>query len=255
MKDICEEAIVQARATIEYPVYQEGQNTTCNMWSWIILFRLRLAGLGDRVQLLDVRCQKCTNLRSNHRWSELEMSVSCIQSPCKPSHQVQGPHSDIECKRVLFLDSMHVYGHQNTASRTGTRLKRRHCVTPLFCCVIRRITPVTVSLYAALSKEATVMVSVLKVHTAANVVTMYERILFALQNAHFLINSPWCGCMVLQGRLQNMSKDVSYGKGFISCMPFSVWFSETHWLYIRMTEIGIWPVRRTITRYENLHSW
>lgn len=69
--------------------------------------------------------------------------------------------------------------------RTGTRLKRWHCASSVSNFVVQ-CTRVTIFLCAALSKEATVMVDVLTVHAAANIVTMYEWILGALQTTHFL---------------------------------------------------------------------
>lgn len=64
---------------------------------------------------------------------KLEMSVPCTQWLPKPSQQVKGPYADIKCKQVMngFLGAFrHVYGHQNTACRTLSHLKR-HCVTSL----------------------------------------------------------------------------------------------------------------------------
>ncbi|GFX39567.1 hypothetical protein TNCV_2103131 [Trichonephila clavipes] len=56
------------------------------------------------------------------------------------------------CKAPMSI-SKHVYGHQNTARRTETRLKKRHCTTPVLSFVVR-YTRIAVSLYAALSRES-----------------------------------------------------------------------------------------------------
>ncbi|KAF8792930.1 hypothetical protein HNY73_004468 [Argiope bruennichi] len=67
---------------------------------------------------------------------------------------------DIECKQTicgLLGASRHVYGHQNSVRRTGTRLKRRHCTSPVSTFVVRG-TKVTISLYVALSSENEIMV-------------------------------------------------------------------------------------------------
>ena len=99
------------------------------------------------------------------------MCVSYTQWLPKSSHQVKGPHVDIECKQVtygLFGASRHVYGHHNAACRTGTRLKRRHCAIPVSSCVVRR-TRVVAFLFGAFSREAEVLVAQLSDHAAANV--------------------------------------------------------------------------------------
>ncbi|GFV74412.1 hypothetical protein TNCV_5128541 [Trichonephila clavipes] len=61
-----------------------------------------------------------------------------------------------------------LYGYQNTARRIETRLKKRHCDTLVSSFVIRPTRPT----YAALSRGAEVMVTVLTVHAAANVITI-----------------------------------------------------------------------------------
>ncbi|GFW15368.1 hypothetical protein TNCV_3740721 [Trichonephila clavipes] len=105
-----------------------------------------------------------------HR-SELETCASCTQWLPKPSHLLQGHYAEIEFKHAtsnLLGSTKHVYDHQNTACRTGTRLKK-HCTTHVSSFVIR-CTIVSVLLYAVLSKEAEVMVTVLTVQAAINVV-------------------------------------------------------------------------------------
>ncbi|GFW15443.1 hypothetical protein TNCV_4655831 [Trichonephila clavipes] len=53
----------------------------------------------------------------------------------------------------FFGVSRHVHGHQNTACRAGTHLKRRHCATPESSFIVRS-TRVTVSLFSALLRDA-----------------------------------------------------------------------------------------------------
>ncbi|GFU56689.1 hypothetical protein TNCV_1822231 [Trichonephila clavipes] len=51
-----------------------------------------------------------------------------------------GLYDNIECKQEtsgLLGYSRHLYGHQNTARKTGTHLKRRHWTIPVSCFVIR----------------------------------------------------------------------------------------------------------------------
>ncbi|GFT23412.1 hypothetical protein TNCV_2016731 [Trichonephila clavipes] len=104
---------------------------------------------------------------------------------------------------------------------TGTCLKRRHCAAPVSSFVVQRIR-VAVSLYAALSSEAEVVATILSGHAAPDVFSPFVRILGMLQtshhssgywacckHAHFQTNGPRCGCILLQGRLHNMS--VLYG--------------------------------------------
>ncbi|KFM68315.1 hypothetical protein X975_19810, partial [Stegodyphus mimosarum] len=70
--------------------------------------RWNLAGIEDRAQPLDVKCQNCTNLHSYYRQSELEICMSCT-SGC--ANQVQGPYTDIKCKQVTC--SLNTCSHQN----------------------------------------------------------------------------------------------------------------------------------------------
>ena len=84
------------------------------------------------------------------------MHVSCNQYLFEPSHQMQDPFTDIEWKQAtcsLHKDSRYMSGHQNTASRAGTREKRLHCNIPALSFVVR-FSRVAVSLHAALSREA-----------------------------------------------------------------------------------------------------
>ena len=64
--------------------------------------------------------------------------------------------------------SRHAYGYQNTARRSRTLLKRRCCAIPISSFVVRR-TRVAVSLYAALSRKAEIMIDELTGHAAENV--------------------------------------------------------------------------------------
>ncbi|GFV00129.1 hypothetical protein TNCV_4058001 [Trichonephila clavipes] len=67
----------------------------------------------------------------------------------------------------LLGASRHVHGYQNTANRARSHLKSRHCATPVFIFVIRRLR-VAASLYAALSRDAEVMSAMLTVDSAAS---------------------------------------------------------------------------------------
>ncbi|GFV13121.1 hypothetical protein TNCV_4070611 [Trichonephila clavipes] len=81
-------------------------------------------------------------------------------------------------------NSRYVFGNRNTLRRTGTRLQRRHCATTVSSLVIQS-TIVAISLCGELSWEAEVMATLLLVHTAANVVASYERLLGILQTCRF----------------------------------------------------------------------
>lgn len=131
------------RETIEYPVYRERSEhdiqhvvLRCFAGRWL------LTCLEDRAQPMNVRCLKCTDLHSNYFPSELEMCVSYTQCLPKSSYQVQCPYAGIECNqptRVLLETSRHVYGHQNTAQRAVTPLKKRHCVRIKLCRPVHKI--------------------------------------------------------------------------------------------------------------------
>ena len=128
----------------------------------------------------------------------------------------------------LLGASRHLYGHQNTAHRKWTRLKRRHCAIPVYNFVARH-TRLANSLYAALSKEADVMVAKLTGHASANVDILYKQKLGVLMIcAHFLTNDPWCGYTVFQGWPHNtyiISLGVTHGR-ILRTMPFSMNFSN-----------------------------
>ena len=106
------------------------------------------------------------------------MAIQTITSSCRVFSGY------IECKEVmcsLLRASIHVYGHQNTACRTGT-LKRQHCAIPASSSV-NRCTIVLVSLYTALLREAKVMVGELTGYAIGNVNTQYEWKLNILQTS------------------------------------------------------------------------
>ncbi|GFW14305.1 hypothetical protein TNCV_1365601 [Trichonephila clavipes] len=79
------------------------------------------------------------------------------------------------------LHTAHINGDQNIALRTGTRLKRRHCTAPISNFVVLH-TRVAIPLYAALSVEAEVMVTVKTADAAASFISSYEQILGMLQS-------------------------------------------------------------------------
>ncbi|GFX42139.1 hypothetical protein TNCV_2135541 [Trichonephila clavipes] len=70
----------------------------------------------------------------------------------------------------------HVYGHQNTVHKTGTRLKRRHCA-PLLYPILSFGEPELPFLSVAFSRKAEVMATLLTFHAAAIVIAPYEWIL------------------------------------------------------------------------------
>ncbi|GFX31482.1 hypothetical protein TNCV_433231 [Trichonephila clavipes] len=115
-----------ARVTTESPVYRErSEHDVQYMILHYLVGRWYLAGLEERAQPLDVRYQKCTDLRSNYHRSELEMCVLCTLRQTKPTYQMQASNANIELKQVtssLLGDLSIRYGHQNIARRTGTRL-------------------------------------------------------------------------------------------------------------------------------------
>ncbi|GFT40064.1 hypothetical protein TNCV_2170851 [Trichonephila clavipes] len=99
---------MQARATIEHSTYRGRlEHNVKRVVLHNIVARACLAGFDDRVQPLNMK----------------------------------GLYIDIECKQAtsyLLEASRHVYGHQDTVRRTGTRLKRRHWVTYVSSFVVRR---------------------------------------------------------------------------------------------------------------------
>ena len=120
---------------------------------------------------------------------------------------VQNPYADIECKQRTCERnevSRHVHGHKNAAPRIRTRLKGRHCDIFVPSFVVQR-TRITVSLYAALSIGAEVMVTKLTDHTVSNVDPPFKRKMGVLQTCLFLTNGPWCCFTVFQGWLHNIS--------------------------------------------------
>ncbi|GFS89967.1 hypothetical protein TNCV_506971 [Trichonephila clavipes] len=115
------------------------------------------------------------------------MCVLCTQWYSKSLLQVQDLCADIEFKQTTsgFLGaSRHVYSHQNTAGRSGRRLKRQHCGTPVSRFVVQRIR-VSMSLFAVLSRENEVITTLLTVHVANYAVAPYKRILGVLQTCTF----------------------------------------------------------------------
>ncbi|GFX38976.1 hypothetical protein TNCV_5055171 [Trichonephila clavipes] len=80
-------------------------------------------------------------------------------------------------EKHLLRSFRYIYSHQNTAHRTRTSLRLgRDCVSPISSFIIQH-TQVAISLFAEISIKAKVMVIMLTVHTAANVVLPYKRIL------------------------------------------------------------------------------
>ncbi|GFT25791.1 hypothetical protein TNCV_1517691 [Trichonephila clavipes] len=107
------------------------------------------------------------------------MCVSCTQWQLNPSHQVQCPYADIECKQVtrtLIEASRHIYGLPNIACRPRIYLKRRYCATSVSSYVGQRARA-AVCLNAALSKGPEVMVATLTILALANFIAQYRRIL------------------------------------------------------------------------------
>ncbi|GFX06209.1 hypothetical protein TNCV_642541 [Trichonephila clavipes] len=96
------------------------------------------------------------------------------------------PISKANRRRVVLGAFRHIHGHQNTARRNGTRLKRRHWAAPTPNFVVLR-TRIAISLYAALSMQAEVMVTtLLQMSCRAN---GYRA---CFKHAPFLTNGPWC---------------------------------------------------------------
>ena len=101
--------------------------------------------------------------------------------------QMQDPYANIESNQAIcgvLGACRHVYDRQNSARKTRTRLKRRHCVIPVSIFVVRR-TRVAVSLYAGLSRETKVQVVELACHATSKVDAPYERKLSVLQTCPF----------------------------------------------------------------------
>lgn len=162
------------------------RRATCDL-AFYIVGRWRLESLEDRTQLIDEISKKYTNLCSNYRQYELEMCVLSTEWLLKPSHQVQGIYNDIECKQptsVLLEASKHIYGHQNTAWRTRTRLKWWHCAIPVWSFVIQCLLNV-ISNYAVLLRELAMVVSVITIHAVRNVGAPHEQVLGAFQICSF----------------------------------------------------------------------
>ena len=89
----------------------------------------------------------------------------------------------------IFAGSRYVYCHQNTPRRTGSRLKRRHCVIHVLSIVVRR-TRAAVSFYVVLSSEGEVMVAEHIEHAAANVDEPNEHRRDCCKHARFLTKGP-----------------------------------------------------------------
>ncbi|GFY00196.1 hypothetical protein TNCV_2835531 [Trichonephila clavipes] len=103
------------------------------------------------------------------------MCVSYTHWQPKPSQKVQVPCVNIECKKmtsVFFKDFRRVNDHQKAKNTTRTRLKNRYA-TPVLSFLFQN-TRIAVSLYAALSREAKVMLAVLTVDRTGNAVAPYE---------------------------------------------------------------------------------
>ena len=164
-------------------------------------------------------------------------------------------YADIECKHEVHLEaSRHVYGHENTARRIETRLKRRHCVIPSFvhielcrspsfcmlhcqrklkyshqvdrplCCKCQR------TVRAETGRVANMSISWLMVRDEARWFCMIDPTMWLFSRA-----------LVMEGR-----KDPA-------CR--SIWPSATHWFHIHMTLDGCRPVWRTISWNDNPHYW
>ena len=170
----------------------------------------------------------------------------CPQWLSKTSHLIQGCYADNECKQAkcsLLVASIHVYGHQNNACRTSTRLKKRQCAIPITNFVVR-------STNATLSRKTEVIVASWQ---ATLLQTSTHRTIWNwayCKDPHFLTNGPWYGFTVLQGWKHSMSVffDVSHGRELWTNLGpcNSVWPSVTHWFHIRITVNRFRPMRLVI---------
>ncbi|GFV08008.1 uncharacterized protein TNCV_3443981 [Trichonephila clavipes] len=80
---------------------------------------------------------------------------------------------------VEHYNYLYLYGYKNTALKTETLLKRRHCDSPESSFVLK-YTEVALPLYAALLRKTEVMISLLTFQAASNVVMSHDRILDVL---------------------------------------------------------------------------
>ncbi|GFY22288.1 5-hydroxytryptamine receptor 2A [Trichonephila clavipes] len=98
---VTDQKTVLAGVTIEFPVFRgRSEHNGQHVILHYLVGRGRLAGLKDKSQPSDVRCQKCTDLLSNFRPSEVEMCVSLTQWLAKPSQLVLGCYGSNEYKQV-----------------------------------------------------------------------------------------------------------------------------------------------------------
>ena len=136
--------------------------------------------------------------------------------------------------------------HQITGRRTGTHLKRWHCAIPASSFVARR-TRVAISLYAALSREAKVIVSELIGYIAANVDSSYERKLGELHWWSVFIHF-WRTDLTICLFFRALVMERRWGP---ACLLG--WHSATHWYHIRMTVDWCQSVLQSISRNDNPH--
>ncbi|GFX81874.1 hypothetical protein TNCV_2570741 [Trichonephila clavipes] len=94
----------RVRVTIEYPVYRiKSEHNGQQVVMHYLVGRLRSACLEDWVQPLDVRCHKCAY--------RVSIGFPNYHTKCWAS---------IPISNASLVVSGHVYGHQDTARRTGT---------------------------------------------------------------------------------------------------------------------------------------
>lgn len=111
--------MVQVRAAIAYHVCRGKLEKYMNVWFCVIMLEDGVwQACEDRTLSLDVRCQKCTDLRSNYRRFKLEMYVPCTQWLRKSLHSMQC----LLCRYWIkagykrpFWSLQTIYGHKNTA--------------------------------------------------------------------------------------------------------------------------------------------
>lgn len=144
--------------------------------------RWSLAGFENMAEGLEVRCQKCTNM---HSFKLPLMRTRDVYVVYPMAYQTITSGAGTLCRyRMQAGDRRSPRSLQTHIQPSEYFMHNRLCATPESS-VIVRCTIIVVSLYAAFSKEAKAMVTVLAVHAAPNVFSPYERIQDVLQTWPF----------------------------------------------------------------------
>lgn len=208
-------------------------------------------------QPIDVRYNKCIELRSNDCWSKLEMYMLFIQWLSNSAHLEQHLYANVECKHERSPRRLHTriqpsdYCTQNRDSsqkptmwHSWTHIVRsvRQSHSLSLCCIVKghrsngrssdspRYCQCQCTIWA--DTGHIVDMSIFWVKVCDFVVCLYR--------ANFTIYLL-SRASVLGRRWHSTNRSVS---------P-----STIHWFHIRMEVVGFRPVSNAILRNYNLHSW